>query len=182
MVVVTDPQPYPVLRILEARELDTGEVFLKDGFPEPFDLTQGLGVVRRRFDMGDAVLFELTFEAASAVPVGVLAAIVGKHLLGWIVFPFSPPVDLNEVVRRLAAEEVHASDVAGEVVDEADEVSVIAAQAEGEDVRLPELVGRAALEEAGSAWVVGPCPPERCVQVLRDQRPADSLRAAGKKE
>jgi len=34
------------------------------------------------------------------------------------------------------------------IVDEADEVGVLASQVEGEDVGLPQLVGRGALEEA----------------------------------
>ncbi len=129
--------------------------------------------------MRGAVFFELPFETTGAVPVGVLPPVVGEHLLGWIVLAFGSTVDLDEVVRRLAAKEIHARDVAGEVIDEADEVSVITAQPEGEDVRLPKLVGLFAFKESRPARVVRSFPMGRGVQVLRDQCPADRLRAAG---
>jgi hypothetical protein len=52
------------------------------------------------------------------------------------------------VLRGLAPKYVQPHHVAGVIVDKADEVGVLASQAEGEDVRLPHLVGRGALEEA----------------------------------
>lgn len=39
-------------------------------------------MLRPRLEVRDAILLELGFEAAGAAPAGVLAAIVGKHLLG----------------------------------------------------------------------------------------------------
>jgi hypothetical protein len=52
------------------------------------------------------------------------------------------------VLRRLAAKHLQPHHVARVIVDEADEVGVLASQVEGEDVGLPQLVGRGALEEA----------------------------------
>lgn len=139
-------------------------------------------MVRGGFDVDDAVLFEFRLEPAGAVPVGVLPAIVGEHLFGRIILRFGLPEDFDEVVGRLAAEKVHAHYVAGKIVDEADEVGVVAAQAKGEDVRLPELVGCAALEEARAGGIMGPLSGGRIVETLFGESPPDGLRAGRKKE
>jgi hypothetical protein len=52
------------------------------------------------------------------------------------------------MLRRLAPKHVQPHHIAGVIVDKADEVGVLASQAEGEDVGLPQLVGGGALEEA----------------------------------
>ena len=52
------------------------------------------------------------------------------------------------MLRRLAAKYVQPHHVTGVIVDKADEVGVLASQAEGEDIGLPHLVGRGPLEEA----------------------------------
>ena len=52
------------------------------------------------------------------------------------------------MLRRLAAKHVQPHHVAGVVIQEADQVGVLAPQPEGEDIGLPHLVGRGALEEA----------------------------------
>jgi hypothetical protein len=57
------------------------------------------------------------------------------------------------MLRRLAAKHVQPHDVAGVIIQEADEVSVLASQPEGEDIGLPHLVGSRALEEAWSGWI-----------------------------
>ena len=49
---------------------------------------------------------------------------------------------------RLAAKDLQPHHVAGVIVEKADEVGILAAQPEGEDVGLPHLVGCGTLEEA----------------------------------
>jgi hypothetical protein len=52
------------------------------------------------------------------------------------------------VFRRLAAKHVQPHHVAGVIIQEADQVGVLASQPEGEDIGLPHLVGSGTLEEA----------------------------------
>jgi hypothetical protein len=100
-----------------------------------------------------AILLELGLEAGRAPPAGELAALVGEQLLRDAVLRHRPAIDLQDVLRRLAAEDVEPHHVAGVVVEEADQVGILAAQAEGEDVGLPQLVRRGALEEARSGRI-----------------------------
>ena len=52
------------------------------------------------------------------------------------------------MLRRLAAKHVQPDHIAGVIIEKTDEVGVLAAQAEGEDIGLPPLVGGGPLEEA----------------------------------
>jgi hypothetical protein len=76
-----------------------------------------------------------------------LAALIGEHLFGHAVFRHCRAVNLQDVLGRLAAKYVQPHHVAGVVIQESDQVGVLASQAEGEDVGLPHLVGCGALEE-----------------------------------
>lgn len=105
------------------------------------------------FQVVDAVLLELGLEAGGAPPARELPALVGEHLLGHPVLRHRPAVDLEDVLRRLAAKDVEPHHVAGVIVNKADQVGVLAAQAEGEDVGLPELVRRGPLEGPGHGGV-----------------------------
>ena len=104
--------------------------------------------MRPALQVMDMILAELGLEAGRAPPAGELPALIGEHLLRDAVLRHRPAVDLQDVLRCLAAEDLQPHHVAGVVVEEADEVGVLAAQAESEDVGLPELVRRGALEEA----------------------------------
>ena len=99
--------------------------------------------------MGNAVLFQLRFEARGAAPGGVLPAIVGEHLFGRLELGDGLAIDLDHRLGGGTAEQVGADDEARVIIEEGDDVSVPAAQPEGEDVRLPHLVGRGPLEETG---------------------------------
>jgi hypothetical protein len=148
VVVVLHPEPDPFAGRLEALELGPLEELLPDRFPEALDLAEGHGVMGPALQVVHVVLLELGLEAGGTPPAGELPALVGEQLLGDAVLRHRPAIDLEDVLRRLAAEDVEPHDVAGVIVEEADQVSVLAAQAEGEDVGLPELVRRGALEEA----------------------------------
>jgi hypothetical protein len=148
VVVVLHPEPHPFAGRLEAVELRTGQELLPDRFPEALDLAQGHGMVRPALEVVHPVLAQLGLEPRRAPPTGVLAALIGEHLLGHAILGHRPAIDLQHVFRRLAAEDVQPQHVAGVIIQEPDEVRVLAAQPEGEDVGLPQLVGRGALEEA----------------------------------
>jgi hypothetical protein len=57
-----------------------------------------------RFEVRHAILFELGLEAADAAPVGVLATIVGEHLLGRLELTNRHAIHFNHRVGRGAAE------------------------------------------------------------------------------
>src|ERR1017187_10647169 len=95
------------------------------------------------------VLLQLVLEAGLASPGGVLPTVVGEHLLGRAGLAHSGAIDLQHVLCRLAAKQIQPDEVARMVVDKTDQVRVLAAEPEREDVRLPHLVGRRALEEPG---------------------------------
>jgi hypothetical protein len=148
VVVILHPEPDPFAGRLEAVELRAHQELLPDGLPEAFDLPQGHRVMGPALQVVHAILLELGLEAGGAPPAGKLPALVGEQLLRDAVLRHRPAVHLQHVLRRLAAKHVQPHHVAGVVVDKADQVGVLAAQAEGEDVGLPELVRRGPLEEA----------------------------------
>lgn len=154
VVVVTDPEFDPLLGRLEAVELGAGEEVLPDRRPEAFDLAQGHGMLGPALEVRDAVLLELGFEAAGAPPGGILTAVVGEQLLGRLELADGDAIHLDHRLGGGAAEQARPDDVARVIIQEGDEVGVTTAQPEGEDVRLPHLVGRGPLEETGPREVL----------------------------
>jgi len=148
VVVVLHPEPHPLAGRLEAVELRARQELLPDRLPEALDLAERHGVVGPALQVVHPVLLELGLEAGGAPPAGKLPALVGEQLLRDAVFRHGPAVDFEDVLRGLAAEDVEPHDVAGVIIEEADQIGVLAAQAEGKDVGLPQLIGRGALEEA----------------------------------
>jgi len=148
VVVVLHPQPHPLAGRVEVVKLGAHQKLLPDGLPETFDLAQGHGMMRSALKVVDAILAQLRLETGGPTPTRVLATLIGKHLFGHPVLCDRRAVDLQHVLRRLTAKHVQPYHVAGEIIQKADEVSVLAAQPEGEDIGLPQLVGRGALEEA----------------------------------
>jgi len=90
--------------------------------------------------MLDAVFLQLLLEAGLPPPVGVLPAIVGQHLLGDPVVGHRPAVGLKHMLGGLASVQPQGGNVAAVVVDEADQVGVVAPEPDGQDIALPELV------------------------------------------
>jgi len=155
VVVIGDPEFDTLAGGFETLELGAGEELAPDGSPEAFDLAERHRMMRSALDVADAVLLELGFEAAGAAPGGVLATVVGEHFLGRLIFADGHPVDFNDRRSGGAAEQVRPDHKAGIVIEEGDQVSVTTAEPEGEDVRLPHLVGGGPLEETGAGEVLG---------------------------
>jgi hypothetical protein len=182
VVVVRHPQPDPLASRLEAVELRAHQELLPDGFPEAFDLAQGHGMVRAALEVVHPLLPQLRLEPGGPAPARVLAALIGEHLLGHAVLRHRPAEHLQHVLRRLAAEHVQPHHVAGVIVEKADEVGVLAAQPEGEDVGLPQLVGRGALEAARPGRVPRGFGARWLEELVRVQRATHRLPAHGQKQ
>jgi hypothetical protein len=156
VVVIFNPEFDPFAGGVEAVELRPGQELLPNAFPEPFDLAQRHGMVRTALEVGDAVLFEFGLEAAGAAPGRVLTAIVGEHFLGRLELARRHPIDFDHGVGRGTAEQVCPHDEPRVIVQEGDEVGVTPAQPEGEDIRLPHLIGRGPFEETGPGDIALP--------------------------
>jgi hypothetical protein len=153
VVVVFYPQFDPLAGGVEAVELGAGEEVLPEAGPEAFDLAEGHGMLRTRLEVGHAILLQLRLEARGAAPRGVLAAVVREHLLGRFELGHGLAIDLDDRLGRRAAEEIRADDEARVIVQERHDIGVTSAEPEGEDVRLPHLVGRGPLKETRAGEV-----------------------------
>jgi hypothetical protein len=149
VVVMLDPQADALAGLLEVVELGTAEEFAPDGVPEAFHLAQGHRMMGSGADVGDAVLGHLVLEAARSAPGRILAAVVGEHFLRHAELGGGPAINLDDGLGGLAAEQVDADNEPRVIVHEGDQVGVVAAQPEAEDVTLPHLVGGGPLKEAG---------------------------------
>lgn len=149
VVVVFDPEFDALAGDIEALELGADQEVLPDRGPEALDLAQRHGVLWARLEVRDAILLKFGAEAAGAAPGSVLAAVVREHLLGRLELAGGDPIDLDDSLGRGTAEQVRADDEPRVIIEEGDEVGVTAAEAKREDVRLPHLIGRGPLEEAG---------------------------------
>jgi hypothetical protein len=158
VIVIFDPDLNALARIFERVKLRPFEKLLPDRGPEPFDFPQGHGVMRPALDMGDAILAQLGFEAGGAPPTRVLSPIVGEHFLGRLKLARPDAIHLDDRLRRGAAKQIGRRDEPRVIIQEGDEIRIFAAQPEGEDIRLPHLIGRRPLEEprpghiAWAAW------------------------------
>lgn len=182
MVVVLHPQPDPLARRLETVELGAHQELFPDRFPEPLDLAQRHGMMRPTLNVMDPVLAQLRLEACGSSPTGILAALVGEHLLGHAIFSHRRAIDLQDVLGRLAAKDVRPHHVAGVVIHETDQVGVLPSQAEGEDIGLPHLVGRRALKEAWLGGIAGRFRLPLLQQLLLVERAANRLPAHRQKQ
>ena len=147
VVVITDPKSDAFASRFEALELGAREELLPDGLPEPLDLAQRHRMVRPGLEVVRAVLLHLGLETGGAAPIDILPAIVREHLFRRLIFTGRHAKDLQHVLGGVAAKQVAPDDEARVVIHEGDEVGVTAAQPEGEDVRLPHLIGGRPLEE-----------------------------------
>ena len=99
--------------------------------------------------MFDPVLGQFLFEAGGAPPVGILPAVVGKHLFRNTIFTHGTAVGLDHVLGRLAAVKPQSGDITAVIVDIPDQVGILAGQAKSQDIALPHLVGGGPFKKAG---------------------------------
>jgi hypothetical protein len=98
-------------------------------------------MVRPALDVVNPIFPQLHLETRGPTPARVLAPLISKHLLRHAVLCYCPAVHLKHMIRRLAAKYIQPYDVAGIVIQKADEVGILAPQTESENIRLPHLVG-----------------------------------------
>jgi hypothetical protein len=110
VIVVLNPKFDAFPGCLEAVELGTHEELLPDGGPEAFHLAQGHRMLGARLEVRDPVFFQFRLEPAGATPSGVLPAIIGQHLLGWLELANRHPVHFDHRLRRGTAEQVRPHD------------------------------------------------------------------------
>ncbi len=127
VVVILHPEPDPLAGRVEAVELRAVQELLPDRLPEALDLAERHRVMGPALEVMDAILLELGLEPGRAPPAGELPALVGEQLLRDAVFRHGPAVDLEHVLRRLAAEHLEPHHVPGVIVNKADQVGVLAA-------------------------------------------------------
>ncbi len=182
VVVVLHPQTDSLACRLEAVELGSHQELLPDRLPKPFDLAQRHGMMGPAFNVMNPILAQFRFKPRGPAPAGVLASLIGEHLFGHAIFGHRRAINLQNVLGRLAAKDVHSYQVAGEIIHETDQVSVLAAQTEGEDVGLPQLVGRGALKEARLGGIAPRFGLPLLQQLLLVQRAANRLPAHRQKQ
>ena len=147
VVVILNPEFDPLASALEAVELGAAEELLPDAFPEPFDLAQRHRMVGSALEVGHAILFQLGLETTGAAPRRILSAIVGEHLFGRLKLARGHSVNLDDRRSRGTTEQIRPHDEARIIVQKGDQIGVTPAQPEGENVRLPHLIGRGPFEE-----------------------------------
>ena len=140
VVVILNPQRRALHGLLKTVKLRSLQELPQQRLPEPLDLAQRHRVVGPGPDMFDTVFLQLLLEAGLAPPVGVLPAIVRQHLLGDPVVGHRAAVGLKHMLGGLASVQPQGGHVAAVVVDEADQVGVVAPKPDGQDIGLPELV------------------------------------------
>jgi hypothetical protein len=153
VVIIFDPEFDALTGVVEAVELGAVQKLLPDAFPETLDFAESHGMMRTGLEVGHPVLLQLRFEAGSAAPGSILSAIIGEHLLGRFELTNADPIDFDDRLCRRAAEQIGGGDEARVIIHESNQVGIASAQAEGEDVGLPHLVGGGPLEKARASEV-----------------------------
>ena len=147
MVVIFEPEFDAFPGRFEALKLSSGEELAPERSPEAFDLAEGHGMVGSTLEVTDPILFQFGLEPTDTPPGGVLAAVIGEHLLGRLILSGGHPINLDHGVGRWTAEQIGPGDEPGIIVQVGDQVGIPASQPEGEDVALPHLVGGGPFEE-----------------------------------
>ena len=148
VVVVFDPEFDALPGRLKTVKLGPDEELLPNGGPEAFHLAERHRMLRPRFEVRDPVLLQFGLEPAGAPPRGILPAIIRQHLLGWLELASRHAIHFDHRLRRGTAEQVRPHDEPRVIIHEGDDIGVTSAQTEGEDIRLPHLIGRGPFKKA----------------------------------
>lgn len=177
VVVILHPQAHALPRLLEGGELGAAEELIPDRFPEPLDFAQRHRVMRLAADVVDVVLLEFLLEPRLAPPRGVLPPVVGQHFLGHAVVGHGAAIDFQHVLAGLAVEQLQPDQIARVVIHEADQVGLLAADADGADIALPQLHRRRPLKEPRFGRITFPLRLGLGHQLVLVQRLPHRLRA-----
>ena len=148
VVVVLHPPRKALPGLVERFEARLDKELVLERLPQPLDFPQCLGMLRRTTNVMDVILPQFFLEGRLPAPVGVLPAVVGQHLLWLAVLAHRTPVDLQHVLRRVAAVDAQTHDVAGVIIEKGDDVSHLPEDVVVRDVALPHLIRRGTLEPA----------------------------------
>jgi hypothetical protein len=146
-VVVADEVVEAPLCVDDVGEHGAAEKLVPQRLPESLDLAERLRVLRPAADVMHAHAREQFLELGLAAPHRVLPTVVGQDLCRLPVRRDAPLERLHHQSRLLVVRERVTDDEPAVVVHEHAHVETLgAAQSEGEDVRLPQLVRRRPLE------------------------------------
>ncbi len=147
VVVVVDPVLESTAGIGERGEHRLLEKLPPDRLPETLDLAQRHRVLRRTADVLHALLAQHLLEPRFSAPGHKLPPVVGKNLAGSAPLPNGSLQHLEDGVGILLPKQSPARQIAGVVVQDADEVHrVHPLQLKREDVDLPHRVRTRSLE------------------------------------
>lgn len=102
--------------------------------------------MRTRPNVVHVVSRQFFLELCLAPPARVLSTVVRQQLFGHAVLARRPPVALHHVLSVLAPVNAQAGNEPGIIIDESDEVGILAKNLEDRDVTLPELIRPGVLE------------------------------------
>jgi hypothetical protein len=146
-VVSVHEERHSPLAVGEIGEDRARQEFVPQGLPEALDLAQRLRVLRPTRNMSDSVLPQPLLEFGHSTPGAVLPTLISEHLARLTVRGDAALQGLDHQRRALMVSQQMRDHEARVVVHESDQVQpLVASEQEGEDVRLPHLVGLGALE------------------------------------
>jgi hypothetical protein len=146
-IVAVDEERQAPLAVGEVREDRPREKLLPEGLPEALHFSEGLRMLWAALHMPNTVTAELALEVGLAAPRRVLSPLIGEHLLRISVLRYPAGERLHHELGPLMVREGVRDDEARVIVHEGRQVQpLLASQQEGEDVRLPELIGGGPLE------------------------------------
>lgn len=141
-VVVLQEQTDAPLTIVKVGKHRTRQPFLPQRLPEPLDLAAGLGVMRAAFDVVNALTPQLLLKAGHPAPRGVLPPLVGQYLPRRPVIGDRARQGFQHQLASLVMRHHQTHQVTGVIVEKRRYVNTLMpAQQEREQVRLPELIG-----------------------------------------
>jgi hypothetical protein len=146
-VVVLDVQRHAALAVLEVGEHRAREQLLPQGLPEPLDLAAGLRMMGPTLHVLDAVALQFRLELRRAAPGGVLPALVGQDLPRRSVVCDATRERLEHQHASLVVRHRKTHEIPGVIVQERRHIDpLMPPEQEGEQVRLPQLIGLGPLE------------------------------------
>ena len=137
VIVVLHPPGETIPCLVKRIETRLDEELILERLPEPLNLAQRLGMMRRAANVMHVIPCHFLLEGRLPAPTGILPAIVGQHLTGGAIFADRPAVDFQYALRCVAAVDTQSHNVSGIVVQEGDDVRHLPEDVVVRDVALP---------------------------------------------